>query len=333
MSVPAMCIDKPVRALRRLGKAAPGAKRPVVYQLPVIEDEAAAEWYKIGTGPNCDIVLEEPSFPTESDCDIAKLHCFLLCTYEAVTIRRFRNHEVRINDVLMAEGHAQLSPTNVIRIGDVELAACGEDILQNHAITAVHLGGTLAIATRQYGDATAAAEALNAEPRTMRRWLKKKQFWPAVVVLLLLGVSGALYLADRRASDERAPSTLPAAAPVLPGPRAERAVEAVEPTEPGPEREKVTTPVEPARSALDAVEATQESDAVDMASKPAHKSRRKKVRMESPVNSLELAPEANTREDDIPSGSDEPRFPGGSSGDLRRHINGTSEDTEGEERQ
>lgn len=333
-----------MRALRRLGEVADGARGPVVYQVPVIEDETDGVWFKIGAAPSCDIVLENPcvldedSIPPEQR--IANVHCFLLCTREAVTICRFRDSQVRINHVLMAEGHAVLSPTNVIQIGHVELAVCDHNVLQNPAITAVHLGETIETAVRYNGgDATAAANALNAQPRTLRRWRKKRQFWPTTVALALLCGSGAWFYVDGTRQDSATPSVRPAAAPVVPT-RAGRDIDApataVKPSQPKvtPRSERSTAAHESSKKVRDGrrrarrVKASaRDSGSVNTrtgnASAPAAET------VAEPAASADAATSVPAGALDAERGATGPRFLGSSSRDeLPRFTSVSSEDVD-----
>lgn len=207
-----------------------------LYLLPTVTDENPAVSLSLGSGGHCPIRIHD-------DDAIAKVHCFVVYTRDAITLRRFKRHPVSINNVKMVEGEIELSVHNVITLSeDCELVVCDERLSPQPEITVVDLGAFVRRAMELYKDKSAAARGVDVRRKTFADWIATNRFGSAFTVTLVLGVAlGAGYAFQSPSTADESSMMRPAAATSLES----SSVQAVELS--------AETPAEPAHESIDSV--------------------------------------------------------------------------------
>ena len=196
--------------------------RGPLYSFPELASSEQAQWTTFGASPSCDLVLEDRPPLEAGDADlgpIASVHGSILRTANSIKICRHEDADIRVNNVKMAEGTAELSPRQVVRVGNVMLVACPENMRVAPEITAVTVGEMIQKGMAYLGDGAKAGRALGVGQRTFRRWHKGRSFVLPLALVALLGLGGALLWPDGSPHDNR--PALPAMQPAASVPAVE----------------------------------------------------------------------------------------------------------------
>lgn len=156
-----------VRAVQALYRT----QTDTMYLIPQLTKENPAVSLALGSGRECQIRIDDEA--------VAKVHCFLVCTRHSVTLRRFEDNPIKINNARLAEGEIELSANNVITLSEEsELVVCDERLKPTPEITVVDLGQFVHRAQELYKDKTQAAAGVNVPRRTFAGWIEKREVCP-----------------------------------------------------------------------------------------------------------------------------------------------------------
>ena len=178
---------------------------------PLQDEEAEDTPYyslRLGRARDCDITIR--------DRRVAKVHCFLLQTPRGVEVMACGSARSWINKVALGSGTTLLKPSNVLRVGNTRLVACGDSLGEAPEMVVRNLHELIQSAESYHETRNHAAEMLGIPSSTFYRWLEKNSFKIAASLALLLLVLGSTMLLGGReptmARGERSAPMLPAAA-------------------------------------------------------------------------------------------------------------------------
>ncbi len=203
-------------------------KGPVYWLDQLGKVRAPAKYISVGTSRSCEIVVKDERGMR------GKVHCFLLCDGDKVTVRH-HHAKPMINNVAVVDG-AELRQGNVLIVGKTWFVACGENLDQKPDITAPDIADYVHQAFAYHGSYAKAGKAIKIEARTFENWVKVKYAASAAVLCLGLAAGGWYWGMRETSGPLSSPeSPLPAASAIQ---RPESPSEAVEtklrPEEPAP---------------------------------------------------------------------------------------------------